>query len=132
MSESEDGLSEQLSPRESTMINPRILSKTPSSMEIKDIYKLFNRLFLQVKFANLHNSNLAQKVSAMEIFKEAHNKKIKPEDWKEFIIKELKNPIPYIERANAEKDLIKKNHHSIKTRVVTESLDVVNENEEDY
>lgn len=85
-------------------------------MEIKDIYKLFNRLFLQVKFANLHNSNLAQKVSAMEIFKEAHNKKIKPEDWKEFIINELKNPIPYIERANAEKDLIKKTSYLRSTK----------------
>ena len=61
-------------------------------------------MFLKVKFEKLHNTNSAQLIEPLEIFKEVIKQNINQEDWREFIIEELKHPNVYIEKAKQEKE----------------------------
>jgi len=67
-------------------------------------YKSFVQVFLKVKFEKLHNTNAAQFVEPTEIFKEVVKQNVNQEDWRDFIIEELKHPNIYIERSKLEKE----------------------------
>jgi len=61
----------------------------------KSLYKEFVKVFLKVKFEQLHNDHKGQKVSQRDVWKEIIQRNINQNNWADFIYNELKNPNKY-------------------------------------
>jgi len=66
-----------------------------TSIDPKQLYKDFVKLFLKVKFETLHSQHKGQKIPQSTVWKEVQRKGILKSNWEEFIIEELKNPAKY-------------------------------------
>ncbi len=76
--------------------------------------KAFKQIFLKLKFENIHSSNPAQQIEPDDIFKEAIRQNLKQEDWRDFILEELKHPNTYIEKARLDKEIKKRKMAGLK------------------
>ena len=74
-------------------ISNLIDSKT--NLDPKLMYKEFVKVFLKVKFENLHSQHRGQTVQQNLVWKEALRKNISRNQYEEFIIEELKNASKY-------------------------------------
>jgi hypothetical protein len=61
----------------------------------KTLYREFVKVFLKVKFEQLHNDHRGQKVPQAEVWKEVIKRNINKNNWQDFIYEELKNPSKY-------------------------------------
>ena len=58
----------------------------------KDLKRLFYSLCLSIKLRNAGKKNM-KKASVQKIYDEALKKKVLPDDWPEFVITQMKNPM---------------------------------------
>jgi len=61
----------------------------------KTLYREFVKVFLKVKFEQLHNDHKGQKVLQSDVWKEAIKRNISQNNWSDFIFEELKNSKKY-------------------------------------
>lgn len=78
------------------------------NVDPKVMYKEFVKVFLKVKFENLHSQHKGQNVQQTLVWKEALRRNIPKSQYEEFIIEELKNSSKYDRLKNKSKSPINK------------------------
>jgi len=66
-----------------------------NELDSKTIYKKFAKIFLKVKFENLHNKHNGNNIPQNIIWNEVTKNAVPKEKWPEFILEELKNADKY-------------------------------------
>jgi len=61
----------------------------------KTLYREFVKVFLKVKFEQLHNDHKGQNIPQSDVWKEAIKRNISQNNWSDFIYEELKNSKKY-------------------------------------
>ena len=57
----------------------------------KELYREFVKIFLKIKFEKLENDHFGQKISQNSIWEEVQRLNITKDNWKDFILNELKD-----------------------------------------
>ena len=89
----------------------------------KYIYKEFVKIFLKVKFENIHCQHRGQNIPQSLVWKEALRRNITKSQYEEFITKELNNTSKYVNKRNSQ-TLNKKYYLFILSKA---SMDTINE-----
>ena len=56
-----------------------------------EIYREFVKMFLKIKFERLDNDHTGQKISQNDVWMEVKKQNVNKDQWKDFILTELKN-----------------------------------------